>query len=130
VNEPELREPSERDEVVEAVVGAAYEVANVLGAGFLEKVYERALARELVLRGWRVQAQVGYPVFYKGQRVGDYCADLLVADRVIGELKCVDDFANEHLAQSLNYLRASGLKVGVMVNFKKSKVVGRRVGLG
>jgi GxxExxY protein len=81
-------ESEKADAVIESVIGAAYEVANVLGAGFLEKVYERALTRELGLRGLKVEAQVGYPVLYKGQSVGEYVADLLVGDCVLLELKC------------------------------------------
>jgi GxxExxY protein len=90
---------SERaDDVIESVIGAAYEVSNVLGAGFLEKVYERALSRELALRGLKVEPQVPYAVLYKGQSVGEYVADLLVEDCVLVELKCVDRFAGEHMA--------------------------------
>ena len=74
-------ESEKTDGAVEAIVGAAYEVGNVLGAGFPEKIYERALARELGLRGLRVRNQVSYPVTYKDQRVGEYLADLLVDDR-------------------------------------------------
>ncbi len=70
------------------MVGAAYEVSNVLGAGFVEKVYERALARELALRGLRSRSQASNSVLYKGQCVGTYAADLVVEDRVLVELKC------------------------------------------
>ncbi len=97
------------DALVEAVIGAAYEVSNVLGAGFLEKVYERALTRELGLRGLRVHSQISYSVSYKGLCVGEYVADLLVESRLLVELKCVDRFSNEHMAQCINYLKASGL---------------------
>jgi GxxExxY protein len=122
---------SEKSEViVEAVVGAAYDVGNTLGAGFLEKVYERALGRELVLRGFEVKAQVRFPVRYKGFNAGDYYADLVVAGEVIVELKCVEDFSREHLAQCINYLKASGMRLAVMLNFQKSKVAWRRVVLG
>jgi GxxExxY protein len=71
-------------------VGAIYEVSNVLGAGFLEKVYERALLKELALRGLAAQSQVGFPVSYKGQCVGEYLADLVVEQRLVVEIKCVD----------------------------------------
>src|SRR5262249_29606433 len=76
-------------ELIERVVGAVYEVSNTLGCGSLEKVYERALARELRLRGLRVKTQIGYSVMYKGESVGDYLADLIVEDRLVLELKCV-----------------------------------------
>ena len=88
------------DAVIEKVIGAAYEVSTVLGAGFAEKVYERALSRELALRSLGVRSQVSYPVSYKGQCVGEYVADLLVEHQVLVELKCVDRFSNEHLANA------------------------------
>jgi GxxExxY protein len=84
------------NQIVEATVGAAYEVSNVLGCGFLEKVYERALTRELILRGLRVESQVSFPISYKQQSVGEYLADLLVEDQLLVELKCADCFSNEH----------------------------------
>ena len=92
-------------DLTEAVIGSAFEIANVLGAGFLEKVYERALILELALRGVRAKAQVAFPVCYKGQYVGEYMADLVVEEKLIVELKCVDRFANEHLAQCINFQR-------------------------
>ena len=115
------------DTVVEAVVGAAYEVSNTLGAGFLEKVYHRALTRELASRGLEVKSQVAYPVDYKGQCVGEYVADLLVEERLLVELKCVDRFANEHIAQCLNYLKAFGLRLALLINFQKPRVEWKRV---
>jgi GxxExxY protein len=115
------------DRLVEVVVGAAYEVSNVLGCGFLEKVYERALTRELVLRGLRVRAQVSFPISYKQQSVGEYLADLLVEDQLLVELKCVECFSNEHLAQCINYLKASQLKLALLINFQRPKVEWRRI---
>jgi len=119
-------------DLTEAVIGSAFEIANVLGAGFLEKVYERALIRELALRGVRAKAQVWFPVCYfpvcyKGQYVGEYMADLVVEEKLIVELKCVDRFANEHLAQCINYLKASGLGVALLINFQRPKVEWKRV---
>ncbi len=115
------------DDLVKLVVGAAYEVSNALGCGFLEKVYERALARELELCGLQVCQQVMYPLEYKGAPLGNYVADVVVEGRVIVELKCVDCFSNEHLAQALNYLRASNLKLALLINFQKPKVEWKRV---
>jgi GxxExxY protein len=66
------------EHIIETIIGATYEVSNVLGAGFLEKLYERALARELTLRGMSARTQVPYPVAYKGQPIGEYLADLVV----------------------------------------------------
>ncbi len=117
-------------ELTRVVIGAAFEVANVLGPGFLEKVYERALIRELVLRRVAVKAQVPFVVCYKGQRIGEYIADLVVEQRVIVELKCVERLAKEYLAQCLNYLRASGLPVALVVNFPKPTLEWKRVVLG
>ena len=107
----------------DAVVGAAYEVSNTLGAGFLEKVYERALVKELALRGIPSRPQVPYQVNYKGQPIAEYLADLVVEDRLLVEIKCVNTLAKEHLAQCLNYLRASGLSLALLINFQHSKVV-------
>ena len=118
------------DSVVAAVVGAAYEVSNVLGSGFFEKVYERALIGELTSRGLEVRSQVGYPVIYKGTCVGEYLADLVVEGRVVVELKCVDRFANEHIAQCINYLKASKLRLALLINFQKPKVEWKRIVYG
>ena len=113
--------------LVENVVGAAYEVSNVLGAGFLEKIYERALMEELNVRGVRVKAQAAVPVAYKGKHIGTYSADLVVEDRLLVEVKCVDGFSNEHLAQCINYLKASGLHLALLINFRRPRVEWRRV---
>jgi hypothetical protein len=107
------REFHPEDALIEAVVGAAYEVANVLGAGFLEKVYQRALLQELDLRGIPATADVSLPVHYQG--------------RPIVELKCVDHFAPEHLAQCLNYLKASSLPLALLINFQRPKVEWKRI---
>ena len=114
-------------DLTEAVIGSSFEVANVLGAGFLEKVYERALVRELALRGVSAKAQVSFPVCYKGHYIGEYMADLVIQERLIVELKCVDRFVNEHLAQCINYLKASGLRVALLINFQRPKVDWKRI---
>src|ERR1700743_3330215 len=95
--------------LTEQVLGAVFEVSNTLGAGFLEKVYQRALLLELRLRGIRALAEVSFPVTYKGRSVGEYFTDILVDDVLVVELKCAERLSNEHTAQCLNYLRASGL---------------------
>jgi GxxExxY protein len=117
----------EHSELTENVIGAAFEISRVLGAGFLEKIYERALIRELALRGVSAKPQVPFPVCYKGQCLGEYVADMVVDDKLIVELKCVDHFANEHLAQCINYLKASGLRVALLINFQRPKVEWKRV---
>ena len=114
-------------DLTDAVIGSAFEIANVLGAGFLEKVYERAMVRELALRGISAKSQVALPVCYKGQYLGDYVADLVVEEKLIVELKCVDRFANEHLAQCINYLKVSRLRLALLINFQKPKVEWKRV---
>ena len=113
--------------LTENVLGAVFEVSNTLGVGFLEKVYERALVRELGLRGIRGAAQAPLTVAYKGQAVGEYFVDVLVEGVLVVELKCVERLGNEHMAQCLNYLRASGLSVCLLINFQRSKVEWRRV---
>jgi len=113
--------------LTEAVIGAAFEVSNTLGAGFLEKLYERALVSELTLRGIAVVTQAVYPVAYKGQIIGEYQPDLVVENLLIVELKCVDRFAPTHLAQCLSYLHASGLTLALLLNFQHPKVECRRI---
>ena len=115
------------ESLTERVIAAIFEVSNTLGAGFLEKVYERALLKELALRGISVIPQASFTVVYKGQAVGEYCTDLLVEDVLLVELKCVERLANEHTAQCLNYLRASGRTVCLLVNFQKPKVEWKRI---
>jgi GxxExxY protein len=109
--------------------GAVFEVYRTLGEGFLEKVYENALLYELQTQGLKAEAQVPVPVYYKNQMVGDYIADLVVEDSVILELKTVDELNSVHQAQLLNYLRATGKPLGLLVNFKGKKAVIRRLAL-
>src|SRR5947209_888772 len=111
--EPIVDEQREMDALIRQVVGAVYEVSNTLGAGFLEKVYERALLIELRSRGLRAEAQVAIPVVYKGESVGDFFADILVEGRLIVELKCADALCDEHLAQCINYLKATGRTIAL-----------------
>jgi GxxExxY protein len=87
------------DALTERVLGAVFEVSNSLGAGFLEKVYQRALLHELRIRGIRAAAEVSFPVTYKGQAVGEYLADILVEEVLVIELKCAERLSNEPTAQ-------------------------------
>src|SRR5579864_9028066 len=112
------------DSLTERVLGAVFEVANTPGAGFLEKVYERALLREHVLGGVQAATQASFAIDYKGQYVGEYCADILVENVLVVELKCVDRLANEHIAQCINYLRASGRTICLLVNSRNPKLSG------
>ena len=118
------------DSLTERVLGAVFEVSNTLGAGFLEKVYQRALLRELSLRGIRATAEASFAVIYKGYSVGDYFADLLVEDVLVVELKCAERLAKDHTAQCPNDLRASGRTVCLLINFQNPKVEWKRVVLG
>jgi GxxExxY protein len=109
------------NDITYAVNGAVFEVNNILGPGFLEKVYENALLVEFNKRGLKAKNQVPIKVAYKGEVVGDYTADLLVEDKVIVDLKTVENLDRVHEAQLLNYLKATGLHVGLLVNFKRKK---------
>lgn len=115
------------DSLTELVLSSIFEVSNTLGAGFLEKVYERSLLRELSLRNIKVTTQTSFPVTYKGQNVGEYFADLLVENVLLVELKCVDRLAPEHTAQCLNYLKVSGRTLCLLVNFQRPKVEWKRI---
>ena len=104
-----------------AINGAVFEVSRALGFGFLEKVYENALLAELRERGLQAESQVPIKVYYKDKVVGEYFADILVEDKVILELKTVEKISKIHEAQLLNYLKATGIKVGLLVNFRHPK---------
>ena len=101
--------------------GAVFEVNKELGGGFLEKVYENALLAELHARGLKAESQCPVKVRYKGKEVGDYYADIIVEDRIILELKTVESIEKIHEAQLLHYLKATGFKIGLLVNFKHPK---------
>jgi GxxExxY protein len=116
----------EEEELTFKIRGCVYEVFRVLGAGFLEQVYHQALLKEFELQGLRAESQRALEVTYKGAPVGLYVADILVEDRVVVELKVVEALAKAHEAQLLNYLKASGKKVGLLVNFKHPKAEIRR----
>ena len=105
------------DDITYAINGAVFEVNKVLGSGFLEKVYENALMVELKRRGLQAKSQVPLKVIYKGETVGEYFADIVVENKVLIELKAVDQLAKGHEAQLLNYLHATGIKVGLLINF-------------
>jgi GxxExxY protein len=115
------------DQLTYAINGAVFEVNRILGPGFLEKVYENALLVELEHNGIKAQAQAPIRVTFKEAIVGDYIADILVDDRVIVELKTVERIERIHEAQLLNYLKATGIKVGLLVNFKNTKAEIKRL---
>ncbi len=109
-------------DVSRSVIGAAFRVANALGVGFLEKVYENALAVELRLCGHSVEQQRPIEVRYRNQIVGIYQADLVVDGRLVIELKAVDALSPNHKSQCLNYLRACGLHTGLLINFGRPRI--------
>jgi GxxExxY protein len=114
-------------EITRQIIGAAFEVWKVLSYGFLEKVYENALAEELLRRGLSVQQQFPIDVYYKGVLVGKYTADLLVEGKVIVEIKAEKVYNPQHEAQLLNYLKATGIKVGLLLNFGEQKCEHKRL---
>ena len=118
---------TEENFITEKIIGAAYKVARTLGYGFLEKVYENAMVLELRKIGLMVKNQFPISVFYEGKVIGEYFADLFVESSVIVELKTVSEIAPIHKAQLLNYLRATKIKTGLLINFGASKVEVKRL---
>jgi GxxExxY protein len=115
------------DQLTEKIIGGVFQVSNALGSGFLEKVYENALALDLRQLGFSLSQQHRIEVRYKGVVVGDFVADLLVEESVIVEIKAVRALDDVHTAQCLNYLKATGLQVCLLVNFGSPKAIVKRV---
>ena len=115
------------NDITYAINGAVFEVNKVLGPGFLEKVYENALLIELRERGLEAENRVPIKVFYKNEVVGEYIADILVEEKVILELKAVDRLEKIHEAQILNYLKATGVQIGLLINFTHPKAEIKRM---
>ena len=111
-----------KDELTEAIIGCAHKVLRTLGCGFLEKVYENAFAIELSGRGIRHEQQASVEIRYQGLLVGEYIADIVVENRVIVELKAVRDLDRIHQAQLLNYLKATGIRTGLLLNFGTTRL--------
>jgi GxxExxY protein len=115
------------NDITYAINGSVFEVNKVLGPGFLEKVYENALLIELKRRGLTADNQVPIKVIYKENVVGEYIVDILVEGKIIIELKTVKAIDKIHEAQLLNYLKATGIQVGILVNFKHPKAEIKRM---
>jgi GxxExxY protein len=115
------------EQTTEKVIGAAFEVHSQLGYGFLERVYQRALQVELLRRGAIAEIEKRIQVHYKGVVVGDYDADIIVDGRVVVEIKVAPQYDKRDEAQLLNELKATGLKVGMLVNFGRTKVEYKRL---
>ena len=109
------------------IIGCAMEVTNVLGHGFLEKVYENALCVEMRLRGIAYRQQPHYDVLYKNELVGEYVPDLIVLDSVVVDAKTFDNITDHEIGQVLNYLKIAGFQVGLILNFKHAKLQWKRV---
>lgn len=116
------------EELTEKILKACFEVSNELGCGFLESVYLKALLIALAQAGLKAQAQTPLTVMFRGQPVGDFFPDIIVEDTILLELKAVKALAPEHLAQVMNYLKATGIEVGFLINFGTPKLEYRRFG--
>ena len=106
-----------RKEISKPILQVFYDVYNQLGYGFLEKVYQNAMYFELIAQGYKVEAQKQIKVYFKNQLVGEFYADLLVEDTIIVELKACEHLINSHIAQLMNYLKATQIEVGLVLNF-------------
>ena len=115
------------NDITYKINGAIFEVNKILGPGFLEKVYENALLLELKNRGLEADKQVPIKVNYKNNLVGEYFADILVENQVIIELKTVVNLDNNHDSQLLNYLKETGIKLGILVNIKQTRAEIKRM---
>jgi GxxExxY protein len=114
-------------ELTSKIIQAFYKVYNTLGYGFLEKLYENAMRVELNKMGVSNEQQKNIKVYYESEMVGDYFADLLIEELVIVELKAAENICEEHEAQLLNYLKATDIKVGLLLNFGKIPEVRRKI---
>lgn len=113
--------------ITEKIIGCTYKVSNTLGIGFVEKVYENALSHLIRKTGLQVVQQHPIKVEFDGIVVGEFVADLLVEERVLVELKAVSMLKDEHMAQALNYLRATGAEICLLINFGTTKVEIKRL---
>ena len=113
--------------ISEQVISCAFEVSNTLGAGFVEKVYENALCVELTKTGIPFCRQQRYRIRYKNENIGNYIADIVVAEKLLIELKALSALNREHEAQVMNYLKASGLRVGLLLNFGTARIGMKRI---
>ena len=113
-------------ELTGQILETCFEVSNELGAGYIESVYEKALQIALLQKGFAVQRQISLHVRFRRVIVGDFTADMIVEGKVLLELKAVEAFSNQHFAQLLNYLKTTGIGVGMAINFGTPKIQFRR----
>ena len=116
----------EHEDVTRQIIGSAYKVYNVLGYGFLESVYQKAMALEMSNDGLSTEQEKPLKVFYENEVVGDFFADIVVEDKVIVELKSLEKLAKAHEVQLVNYLTATGIDVGLLINFGPKQVEVKR----
>jgi GxxExxY protein len=116
------------EELTGKILKVCFDVSNELGSGYLESVYEKAMLIALRDAGLKAQSQTPLKVVFRGQIVGEFFADIIVEDTVLLELKAVKALAPEHLAQVMNYLKATGIEVGFLINFGNPKLEYRRFG--
>lgn len=117
------------EDITEKIIGCAFEVIKELGTGFLESVYEKAMIIALKQKSLNVKSQYPIDVFFRDEKAGEFYADILVEDKIIVELKTVRALLPEHQAQVINYLRATGMKTGLLINFGNPKLEVRRLNL-
>jgi len=115
------------NDITYQINGAVFEVNRILGHGFLERIYKKALLIELWKRDLKAESEVPIQVQYKGELVGDYFADIVVENRIILELKSIEKLQPVHEAQLLNYLKATGIQVGLLINFTHPKAEIKRM---
>lgn len=115
------------EDLTSKIIACAYKVHNTLGFGFLEIIYQNALLIELLKAGLQTEKEKEIQVYYDAQLVGGYLADIIVEDKVILELKSVKDLHPAHEAQLVNYLKATGIEVGLLINFGESVAIKRKV---
>lgn len=115
------------EDITEKIIKCFYSVYDELGPGFLESVYERSLMIEFKDKGLKALNQKSLDVYYKNQLVGDFKADIIVEDKIIIEIKAVTKLISQHEAQLLNYLKATDIKLGLLVNFGKKLEFKRRI---
>ncbi len=121
------REKYPLKELTEKIIGAAYEVHNTLGGGFVEKVYENALIEELREHGFIIEQQKPVSVLYKGKSAGEFIADMIVEKKVLVEVKSVKMLTKDFDSKLIHYLKATGIEVGLLINFGESVQVHRKI---
>lgn len=114
-------------EITEQIIGEAFKVYNILGSGFLEKVYCNALYKKLTEKGLDVKCEYPVKVYFEGEIVGDYYCDIIINETVIVELKAIESLSKIHEVQLVNYLKATNLEVGLLINFGEKIEIKRKV---